>query len=402
MGGITQKELESLETEISQIIDNLDQEKQLKQQLLTENETLKQQLTEFKRYKTKYQQLLLETAHLKLNQPAQSSQTALSEREIAEVLLSAKMTAKQIIQSAKQEAQEIEQIKKSALQAIKTDEQQFQNQIEASKSSEPRIYVKHLEMRFGNERTLDSIKEQMQAVFQEMFSISPDNPQNEVNLTVNKTKSEEIKPETIQKRKATDTSAQTAKVESKNQEGATSLIAKLKKKNDRQHVKAAVRKRKRIRRGVIGLLVVGGLVSMTVTLGQFYAITQVQGHSMKPTLKNKTIMVIQKPPVKLARNDLITFSVPSMGNEHFVKRIVALPGDSIYANGGDLYVNGKRVKKIYSKQTTADFSLFETSGQNTVPAKKIFVLGDNRQHSTDSRSYGFIDDSQVEGKILFK
>ena len=230
MGGITQKELESLETEISQIIDNLDQEKQLKQQLLTENETLKQQLTEFKRYKTKYQQLLLETAHLKLNQPAQSSQTALSEREIAEVLLSAKMTAKQIIQSAKQEAQEFEQIKKSALQAIKTDEQQFQNQIEASKSSEPRIYVNHLEMRFGNERTLDNIKEQMQAVFQEMFSISPDNPQNEVNLTVKKTKSEEIKPETIQKRKATDTSVQTSKAESKNQEGAPALIAKLKKK----------------------------------------------------------------------------------------------------------------------------------------------------------------------------
>lgn len=150
------------------------------------------------------------------------------------------------------------------------------------------------------------------------------------------------------------------------------------------------------------MLVIGVCLSATLTIGQFYTVAKVAGNSMQPTLKNHQLILIKKSPIKIKRNDVIALKVPGMANKQYVKRIVALPGDTIWALYGDIYVNGRKVKKNYQNQYTSSFTLLGSSGVAIVPKGKVFVLGDNRQHSTDSRNFGFVSNSQILGKVVIK
>ncbi|OUK04689.1 signal peptidase I [Lactococcus petauri] len=150
----------------------------------------------------------------------------------------------------------------------------------------------------------------------------------------------------------------------------------------------------------------GGIVTFIVlllfVLLQFYGIRTIEGDSMKPLLNDKAIIVLEKHPSTLKRQDIIAFNVPQMANKEFVKRIIALPGDTVYATQGKLYVNNRLSSTNYTEPVTEDFTLKEISGRETVPEGKLFVLGDNRSHSTDSRNYGFVDQKEVKGRVLIK
>ncbi|OUK02767.1 signal peptidase I [Lactococcus petauri] len=137
-------------------------------------------------------------------------------------------------------------------------------------------------------------------------------------------------------------------------------------------------------------------------LSYFYSIGRVEGNSMNPTLNNRELIVTEKHPDKLKHSDIIVFEVPQLSNKEFVKRIIGLPGDTIYASQGNIYVNGEKVNNQYESQSTADFTLKEISGRATVPEDKLFVLGDNRSHSTDSRNFGFVEKTEVKGKVVMK
>jgi signal peptidase I len=80
-------------------------------------------------------------------------------------------------------------------------------------------------------------------------------------------------------------------------------------------------------------------------------------------------------------------------NEDFVKRVIGLPGDTVWAKGGHVYVNGQRLVEPYLTQSTADFA------RVTVPPNSYFVLGDNRGNSKDSRfGLGFVPRDKIIGK----
>jgi signal peptidase I len=134
----------------------------------------------------------------------------------------------------------------------------------------------------------------------------------------------------------------------------------------------------------------------------------VQGESMMPTLKNNEKMVVNKIGYSLQgvdRFNIIVFH----GNEghDLVKRVIGLPGDTIEYKNDVLYVNGKAVaepyldeykKQLSGGQLTPDFTLEEITGKKTVPEGYVFVLGDNRQVSKDSRAFGFVSEKQIVGK----
>ncbi|MGE5614177.1 MAG: signal peptidase I, partial [Bacillota bacterium] len=86
-------------------------------------------------------------------------------------------------------------------------------------------------------------------------------------------------------------------------------------------------------------------------------------------------------------------------NIRLVKRVIGVPGDTIDIRGGKVFRNGEPLDEPYAKGATykreLDFPV-------TVPEGKYFVLGDNREISKDSRSFGFIDHTQVEGKAIFR
>jgi signal peptidase I len=87
------------------------------------------------------------------------------------------------------------------------------------------------------------------------------------------------------------------------------------------------------------------------------------------------------------------FGVQQPDNEDFIKRVIGLPGETVWAKGGHVYVDGRQLDEPYLTQTTADFP------KTKVPANSLFVMGDNRGNSLDSRfGLGFIPIDKVIGK----
>ena len=85
--------------------------------------------------------------------------------------------------------------------------------------------------------------------------------------------------------------------------------------------------------------------------------------------------------------------------ELLIKRVIGLPGDKVVIKNGDVYVNGKQQSDYYTEDryTAGDISV-------TVPEGEYFCMGDNRQHSTDSRfsSVGCVSSSLIKGKVIFR
>lgn len=143
----------------------------------------------------------------------------------------------------------------------------------------------------------------------------------------------------------------------------------------------------------------------------------VDGQSMEPTLANgDRIFVIKN--VEPERYDLVTFRPLDKPKESYVKRIIGLPGDVIWTKENNLYLN-HQLKKIPSQEVLKDLSetelpdgtiklsisasvRSELEGYITIPKNHYFVLGDNRNHSTDSRVLGLVRQEQLQGTVLFR
>ncbi|WP_141431196.1 signal peptidase I [Bacillus sp. 03113] len=134
----------------------------------------------------------------------------------------------------------------------------------------------------------------------------------------------------------------------------------------------------------------------------------VDGLSMMPTLHDQDRMIVNKINYKVRepkRFDIIVFHAPE--KKDYIKRVIGLPGDRIEYKNDTLYVNGKAYKEPYlddyKKQVidgplTASFKLEETPvGQERVPDGELFVMGDNRRFSKDSRHIGTVPMDKVLG-----
>ncbi|MDQ0253734.1 signal peptidase I [Evansella vedderi] len=140
----------------------------------------------------------------------------------------------------------------------------------------------------------------------------------------------------------------------------------------------------------------------------FFAPIVVDGQSMMPTLEHNDRMIVNKIGYTIGepeRFDIIVFHAPQ--NKDYIKRVIGLPGDTLYYKDDVLYINGEPVEEPYLDEFkatatrlpyTGDFTLKEETGYDRVPEGHVFVLGDNRQHSKDSRHIGVIPYEEVVGK----
>ncbi|WP_304466157.1 signal peptidase I [Sporosarcina sp. BI001-red] len=135
----------------------------------------------------------------------------------------------------------------------------------------------------------------------------------------------------------------------------------------------------------------------------------VHGVSMEPTFDDNNRIVISKTSTT-ERFDMIVFKAPDAVDTQYIKRVIGLPGDNVEMKDDVLFINGKQYEEPYVKRdneielgkVTGDFTLQELTGHTTVPNGYLFVLGDNRLKSNDSRAYGFISTDSVIGEVKLR
>lgn len=123
---------------------------------------------------------------------------------------------------------------------------------------------------------------------------------------------------------------------------------------------------------------------------------RVQGHSMLPTLHEGEYLIINKLSYYLdepRRGDIIVLHFPRDRSREYIKRVIGLPGDEIEISDSTVRVNGVPLEEPYINGTAA-----YRSATWTVPQGHYFVMGDNRNNSSDSRSWSFLPRDDIVGK----
>lgn len=144
------------------------------------------------------------------------------------------------------------------------------------------------------------------------------------------------------------------------------------------------------------------LISLCLTIVIFYIvfwgvfdINLVSGDSMSPTFKDGNLVVSLKAYlVEYKRGDVV--NIKSVSLEHqIVKRVIGVGGDQVEIKDSNIFLNGNILSENYAKECEMeDLSL-------TVPTGYVFVLGDNREVSRDSREIGCISEAEIKSKVLF-
>lgn len=140
-------------------------------------------------------------------------------------------------------------------------------------------------------------------------------------------------------------------------------------------------------------------IVITLLFCQFVARpSRVDGRSMENTFYNNDMVILWELNYKPQRGDVIVCNSKNPLNENLIKRVIALPGDRITVRNGTVTVNGEQLDEPYVKE--AVWSGYNV--QMTVPEGKIFLMGDNRNNSADSRMIGPVDASAIIGKAVFR
>ncbi len=128
--------------------------------------------------------------------------------------------------------------------------------------------------------------------------------------------------------------------------------------------------------------------------------TQVLGMSMAPTLYEDQRLIIEKVSYRFhppRRGDIVVLRAPQFGSELFIKRVIGLPGDTIAVQNGRLLLNGQPYEEDYlAVRMEFDFP------PTVVPEGHVFVMGDNRNNSNDSRSFGAVPTESIIGRAWLR
>lgn len=148
--------------------------------------------------------------------------------------------------------------------------------------------------------------------------------------------------------------------------------------------------------------VIIAIIAALLIMAFVFETVSVDGYSMNPTLNHKDRLIVEKVTYyfhKPQAGDIVVIKYPADIKEKFIKRVVAVPGDKVKIENNMLYINNKaKEEKYILEHKMNDFQ------EVTIPNDTIFVLGDNRNNSRDSRfeDVGFVSTKLVVGKAVFR
>lgn len=130
---------------------------------------------------------------------------------------------------------------------------------------------------------------------------------------------------------------------------------------------------------------------------------KIKGDSMEPNFHNAEYLLTDKVSYRFKdpqRGDVVVFKAPPDFKEEYIKRIIGLPGDEILIKDGIVFVNNSPLNEPYIPEDFYNTTgRFITEGETKiVPDGQYFVMGDNREHSFDSRNLGFIEFNKITGR----
>ncbi|MFQ5855012.1 MAG: signal peptidase I [Anaerolineae bacterium] len=125
--------------------------------------------------------------------------------------------------------------------------------------------------------------------------------------------------------------------------------------------------------------------------------TVVEGQSMEPNLMDGQRLLVNKLAYRFgepARGDIVVIKSPRGTREKLIKRIVGLPGEMIELRGGRVYINGRQIEEYYHPNVG-----MRPFPPTVIPPDHYFLLGDNRDHSGDSRVWGSVSNDLIIGRV---
>ncbi len=131
---------------------------------------------------------------------------------------------------------------------------------------------------------------------------------------------------------------------------------------------------------------------------------QVKGNSMYDNFHDGEYLLTDKVSYRFhepARDDVIVFKAPGNEDYDYIKRVIGLPGDKVEVKGGHVFLNGQQLDEsgYLDPRIVTHAGVFAKEGQTvTVPQTEYFVMGDNRNNSSDSREWGLVPQANIVGK----
>lgn len=134
---------------------------------------------------------------------------------------------------------------------------------------------------------------------------------------------------------------------------------------------------------------------------------QVKGASMDPTFNTGDYIFTSKVTYKFRgynRGDVVVFKSPKNPDIEYIKRIIGLPGDKVMIKDSEVYVNGVKLTENYiAAKTNLWENGFSKNGEEIkVPDGELFVMGDNRPRSSDSREFGPVPEDTIIGQVFYR
>lgn len=135
---------------------------------------------------------------------------------------------------------------------------------------------------------------------------------------------------------------------------------------------------------------------------------EVSGSSMFPTFKDKELLLSNLLDIRfhnIKHGDVVVFHAPSEEDKLYIKRVIGLPGDTIRLDRGSVYRNGEKlIETEYLKPDVATYggSFLPDGKEVTVEKETLFMMGDNRSYSSDSRAWGLLPYSKLIGRSTLR